>query len=132
MTFLSLDERKLLGQRIRNELRTLHYGMRTETSYVAWIKRYLIFHDWQEPSSLTEAHINDFLTYLAVVRYVAESSQTQALSAIIFMYKKVLGSDLETLGSSLVMRRGFSNNRKHYYFPNYIEPSGLHHAPDYS
>lgn len=95
MGILSLDERKLLGQRIRNELRTLHYGMKTETSYVTWIKRFLTFHKWHDPHSLSESHINAFLTHLAVDRNVAESTQTQALSAILFMYKKVLEADLD-------------------------------------
>lgn len=95
MTKLSPEQRKLLGQRIRNELRTLHYGLRTEKSYLDWIKRFLMFHDWRKPSTMSEPEINAFLTHLAVDRKVAESTQTQALSAILFLYKKVLDAELD-------------------------------------
>lgn len=98
MSKLSPEQRKLLGQSIRNELRTLHYGLRTEKTYLEWVKRFLTFHEWRKPSTMSEPEINAFLTHLAVDRNVAESTQTQALSAILFMYKKVLGADLDYVG----------------------------------
>jgi hypothetical protein len=82
MAVLSLDEHKLLGQLLRDELSTLNYGQKTERSYVVRIKRFLTYQGWQEPASLTESTVNAFLTLLAVDGYLAVSTQTQALSAI--------------------------------------------------
>lgn len=95
MTKLLPEERTALGQRIRNELRTLHYSLSTEKTYIDWIKQFLGFHDWADPAGLAEREINAFLSYLAVDRNVSESTQTQALSAILFLYRKVLERDLD-------------------------------------
>jgi hypothetical protein len=95
MSKSSPEQRKLLGQSIGNELRTLHYGLRTGKTYVKWVKGFLTFHKWRKPSTISEPEINAFLTHLAVDLNAAESTQTQALSAILSMYKKVLGADLD-------------------------------------
>lgn len=92
---LTSEERLALGQKLRAELRVLHYSIRTEKAYVDWVKRFLLFHRWAHPDSLAEAGINQFLSYLAVQRKVSESTQTQALSAILFLYKHVLQRDLD-------------------------------------
>ncbi|MDD9893384.1 MAG: integron integrase [Gammaproteobacteria bacterium] len=95
MSVLNPAERTELGQRIRNELRTLHYSYSTEQTYVDWIKRYLMFHGWHDPVGLVEADINAFLSHLAVDRNVSESTQTQALSALLFLYRNVLEQELD-------------------------------------
>jgi hypothetical protein len=56
---------------------------------VAWIKRFLTFHGWQIPASLTETHTNVFLAHLALDGNVAVGTQTQALSAMLFMCKTI-------------------------------------------
>lgn len=92
---LTPEERKALGRRLREELRVLHYAIRTEKAYVDWVKRFLIFHNWRHPDQIGEAGVNQYLTHLAVNRKVSEGTQTQALSAILFFYKKVLNADLD-------------------------------------
>ena len=80
---------RLLDQ-ARDTLRAHRYSLRTEESYLQWIKRYILFHGKRHPSDLDEQHIAAFLTHLAVEKHVAASTQNQALSAILFLYKKVL------------------------------------------
>ena len=88
------SEPRLLD-RIRNKCRLLHYSIRTESAYVDWVTRFLRFHrlpdgTWQHPTDLTGPAIGRFLTHLAVDGMVSASTQTQALSAIVFMYRQVL------------------------------------------
>lgn len=84
---------KLLDQ-VRHALRRKHYSYRTEQSYTNWIKRFILFHDKQHPNSLTKKDVENFLTHLAVEEHVASSTQNQALSAILFLYKHVLDKPL--------------------------------------
>ena len=84
---------KLLDQ-VRNVVRCKHYSIRTEQSYVDWIKRFIYFHNKKHPEDLDENHISSFLTYLAVQRKVASSTQNQALCALVFLYRDVLKKDL--------------------------------------
>ena len=86
-----------LLDRVRSRLRLGHYGRRTETAYVGWIKRYILFHDKRHPAGMGKAEVEAFLTHLAVVRAVSASTQSQALSALLFLYKQVLGIDLPWL-----------------------------------
>ena len=88
---------RLLDQ-FRNVLRCKHYSLRTEQAYVDWIKRYIYFHDKQHPADMNESHIAAFLTYLAVQRKVASSTQNQALCALVFLYKNVLKIELGDFG----------------------------------
>jgi len=88
---------KLLDQ-VRNAIQTKHYSVRTEESYVNWIKRYIIYHNKRHPKEMGEKEINVFLTHLAVNKKVAASTQNQALCAIIFLYKHVLKIDIGDLG----------------------------------
>ncbi len=67
-----------------------HYSLRTETVYVSWIKRFILFHDKKHPVEMGVDHISAFLTYLAERRNVAASTQNQALNAILYLYKEVL------------------------------------------
>ena len=84
-----------LLDRIRNKCRLLHYSIRTESAYVNWVTRFLRFHrlpdgTWRHPTELTGPEIGRFLTHLAVDGKVSASTQTQALCAIVFMYRQVL------------------------------------------
>ena len=87
---------KLLEQ-VRNELRTRHYSYRTEQTYLQWIRQFIIFHGKRHPSLLGAEDIGSFLTYLAVQRSVAASTQNQALAALLFLYKHVLRIELPRL-----------------------------------
>ncbi len=82
---------------MRDVLRRLRYSLRTEESYVQWIRRFILFHDKRHPASMGEAEVTAFLNHLAVNRTVASSTQNQALSAILFLYGKVLGRELDFL-----------------------------------
>jgi len=71
-----------------------HYAYRTEKTYIFWIRRYILFHGKKHPSEMGSKQIQEFLTHLAVERNVSASTQNQALNALIYLYKKVLGIDL--------------------------------------
>lgn len=68
-------------------MRARHYSLRTEEAYVAWIRRFVLFHGKRHPLELSAGEVNSFLTYLAVEQKVSASTQTQALSALVFLYK---------------------------------------------
>lgn len=78
-------------------MRTRHYSYRTEQTYLHWIKQFILFHDKKHPSLLGSEHIAKFLTYLAVERTVAASTQNQALAALLFLYRQVLHIELSKL-----------------------------------
>src|SRR5512142_1520795 len=90
-------EPKLLD-RMRIVLRTKHYSIRTEDAYVQWAKRFILWSGKRHPSSMGAPEINEFLSHLAVDRSVSASTQNQALSAILFMYREVLGDELPWIG----------------------------------
>lgn len=87
---------KLLDQ-VRDRIRIKHYRLRTETQYVQWIKRFILFHGKRHPQTMGAAEIEAFLTHLAVAGKVSASTQNQALSALLFLYKEVLSIDLPWL-----------------------------------
>ncbi len=87
---------KLLDE-VREAIRTKHYSIRTEESYVAWIKDFILFHRKRHPKEMSVAEVNQFLTHLAVKCHVASSTQNQALSALIFLYREVLQQPLGRL-----------------------------------
>ena len=87
---------KLLDQ-VRDRVRLKHYSLRTEQAYVGWIKRYIIFHNKRHPAEMAKPELESFLTSLAVERNVSASTQTQALSALLFLYKEVLGQEFPWL-----------------------------------
>lgn len=87
---------KLLDQ-VRDKLRVKHYALRTEQSYVDWIKRYIYFHDKTHPKNLGAQDVEAFLTHLAVAGKVSASTQNQAKSAILFLYREVLEIQLPWL-----------------------------------
>ena len=87
---------KLLDQ-VRSAIRIRHYSIRTEEAYIQWIKRYIFFHKKQHPHTMGEAEITAFLSHLAVDKHVSAATQNQALSALLFLYKEVLGVELDWL-----------------------------------
>ena len=99
-----MGELKLLD-RLRSALRTRHYSPRTEQAYCMWVTRFIHFHDCTHPADMGEQEINEYLTHLAVVDEVSASTQTQALSALLFLYRHVLGRDVGSLGDVIRARR---------------------------
>lgn len=84
---------KLLDQ-VREVIRAKHYSIRTEQAYVEWIKRYIFFHNKRHPADMAEPEIRAFISDLASKKQVTASTQTVALSAILFLYREVLKKDL--------------------------------------
>jgi integron integrase len=84
---------RLLDQ-VRDRIQTLHYSIRTEQAYLGWIKRFILYHNKRHPKDMGKQEIEAFLTHLAVVRNVSPSTQNQALNAILFLYKQVLGIEV--------------------------------------
>lgn len=85
---------KLLDD-VRDAIRVRHYSIRTEQAYTDWIKRFILFHNKRHPSEMGEKEVARFLTHLAVNLNVAASTQNQALSALLFLYKQVLNRPLD-------------------------------------
>ena len=92
----SVSAPKLLDQ-VRGKIRLKHYSLRTEQTYVDWIKRFILFHGKRHPKEMGAAEVEAFLTHLAVAGKVAASTQNQAKSALLFLYKEVLGIELPWL-----------------------------------
>ena len=86
----------LLG-RVREVIRYKHYSIRTEQSYVEWVRRFVSFHGRRHPREMGAEEVRAFLGYLAVELKVAASTHQQALSALLFLYREVLGVDLPWL-----------------------------------
>jgi integron integrase len=79
-----------LLEQVRDAVRTRHYSIRTEEAYLRWIREYILFFDKRHPAELGAKEISAFLSHLAVGRNVAASTQNQALSALLFLYREVL------------------------------------------
>lgn len=88
-----------LLEQVRARCRALHYSIRTERAYVGWVRRFVIFHGRRHPRELGAAEVEAFLTALAVRDDVAASTQNQALSALLFLYRGVLGIELPWMES---------------------------------
>ncbi len=89
---------KLLD-RVRERIRFKHYSIRTEDSYVQWVRRFILFHGKRHPAEMGAVEVEAFLTHLAVEGNVAASTQNQARSAVLFLYREVLGSELPWLSN---------------------------------
>lgn len=96
MTPSDTPKPKLLDQ-MRDLLRLKHYSLRTEDQYLQWVRRYIFFHGKRHPAEMGAEEVQAFLTDLAVRGKVAASTQNQALSALLFLYREVLGVDLPWL-----------------------------------
>ena len=93
-TYSHKKPRKLLDQ-VSDVMRVKHYSIRTERSYISWIKRFILFHDKKHPKEMGELEVEAFLTWLAVEQRVSKSTQNQAFNALIFLYREVLKAPLE-------------------------------------
>jgi integron integrase len=87
---------KLLDQ-VRAELRIRHYSLRTEEAYTGWIRDYIRYHGIRHPREMGKEEVEGFLSHLAVKQQVAAATQNQALAALLFLYRDVLGVTLEWL-----------------------------------
>ncbi len=94
-----------LIQRYREELQVRHYARRTVSSYEHWLRRFLRFHQMRHPREMGEAEINAFLSHLATEEQVSASTQNQALAALLFLYRTVLGGDVGNLDGVIRARR---------------------------
>ena len=81
---------KKLLEKVGDQIRLKYYSYRTEETYIQWSRRYILFHNKRHPKEMGVPEIEAFLTHLAVEGNVAASSQNQALSALLFLYKHVL------------------------------------------
>jgi integron integrase len=100
----SAQKPKLLD-RLCEALRSRHYSRRTEQTYCLWVKRFIYFHNVRHPAEMGEPEINAFLTHLAVKEKVSASTQNQALSALLFLYRHVIGREVGDLGEVIRARK---------------------------
>src|SRR5437870_12879032 len=91
----------LLG-RLRAAVRARHYSPRTEQAYVAWVRRYVQFHDRRHPATMGATEVQAFLTHLAERGRVSASTQNQAAAALLFLYEAVLGRPLAVAPDGVV------------------------------
>ncbi len=101
---MAASEPRLLDQ-IRNRIRLKHYSIRTEETYVEWVRRFVLFHGKRHPREMGAAEVEAFLTHLAVHGRVSSSTQNQAKSGLLFLYKEVLGQELPWLDNIENARR---------------------------
>jgi integron integrase len=94
-----------LVERIRAEIRVRRYSPRTERAYIYWIRRFIVFHGRRHPSEMGAAEVSAFLSHLATVENVAAATQSQALAAVLFLYRAVLGIDLPWLDDVIRAKR---------------------------
>lgn len=101
-----------LLQQVRDCLCTLHYSYRTEQAYVYWIRYFIRYSGTRHPREMGKIEVERFLTALAVERRVSASTQNQALSAVLFLYQKVLGIDIGWLDDAVRAKRPERNNQR--------------------
>ncbi len=101
----SVSRQPKLLDRLREALRSRHYSRRTEQAYCHWVRRFIFFHNLRHPAAMAEPEINAFLTHLAVKEKVSASTQNQALSALLFLYRHVLDRPIGDLGEVVRARR---------------------------
>ena len=100
----SPPEPRLLDQ-VRAQIRLRHYSIRTESQYVQWVKRFVLFHGKRHPRAMGAPEVEAFLSHLAVEGHVASATQNQALSALLFLYRQVLGIELPWLDEMVRAKR---------------------------
>jgi len=91
-----MKKKKKLLDIVRDKIQFKHYSIKTEQSYVGWIKRYILFHNKRHPIDMGRMEIEQFLTWLAVEQKVSPTTQNQAFSAILFLYREALGIDMSS------------------------------------
>lgn len=89
-----------LLDRVRHAARLRHMSPRTEQTYVGWIRRFILFHGKRHPDVMGAPEVVEFLSHLAVERRVGPTTQNQALSALLFLYRVILGRELEGLDAA--------------------------------
>lgn len=94
-----------LLDRVRLAVRARHYSLRTEEAYVAWVRRFVLFHGKRHPQTMGEGEINLFLSDLAVRQRVSASTQNQALAALLFLYRYILEKPLPDLAQIVRAKR---------------------------
>jgi len=94
-----------LMDRLREQVRLRHLSIRTEEAYSGWVRRYIVYHGKRNPDQMGEVEIREFLSFLAVQRNVAASTQNQALAALLFLYREVLGRPVEVVELAIRARR---------------------------
>jgi integron integrase len=90
---------------VRSEIRLRGYSIRTEHSYITWIKKYIYFNNKRHPKDMGAKEVKAFLSWLANERYVAVNTQKVALNALVFLYQKILKQDLGELGFTLARKQ---------------------------
>lgn len=95
---------KLLNQ-VRQAIRTRHYSYRTEKSYIGWIRRFLFFHGSRDPAAMGEHDVACYLSHLAGARRVSAATQNQALNAVLFLYREVLGKEIGYVNGVVRVKR---------------------------
>jgi integron integrase len=93
------SKKKKLLDRMRDVMRVKHYSIRTEQAYCDWVERFIRYHRMRHPRDMRETEVSDFLTHLARHGRVAASTQNQALSALLFLYKEVMKEEIGWLGN---------------------------------
>src|SRR5712691_6416608 len=100
-----MPEPPRLLDRVRTAARTRHYSRRTEEAYVAWSRRFILFHGKRHPTEMGANEVNAFLSHLAVEKRVSASTQAQALSALVFLYRHVLDDALPWINGLIRAQR---------------------------
>lgn len=111
---METQPKKLLDQ-VRDTLRLKHYSYRTEVTYIQWIRRYILFHQKRHPQEMGVPEIEAFLSHLAVSEQVTASTQNQAFSALLFLYRHVLDISLDDKINAL-------RARESRYLPTVLTP----------
>ena len=119
----------LLGV-VRQRIRLKHYSHRTKKAYVQWIWRFVLFHGRRHPRDLGREAIKAFLTHLAVERHVAAATQNQALNALLFLYREVLGTEMPWL-QDVQRARKPQRKRSAKSWPRWRAPSGCQGSPNF-
>ncbi len=94
-----------LMEKYKRAMRSRHYSPRTEKAYSSWVVRFLRFHNFKHPEMMSESEINQYLSYLAVETNIGASTQNQALSALLFLYRHVIGREIGELEGLIRARK---------------------------
>lgn len=87
---------------MRESIRVKHFARNTEQAYVYWIKKNILFHNKRHPKEMGNGEVEAFLTHLALDKHISATTQNQALSALIFLYRYVLSQELGSVDSACV------------------------------
>lgn len=92
-------------EELRADMRLRGYSLRTEKSYLGWIRQFIFFHHKRHPKNMGAIEVRDFLSWLANERHVAVNTQKSALNALVYLYQKALGIELGDLGFALARKQ---------------------------